>query len=53
MSNGFYILGDSIYKKTNIDIGVSSTSSTLNWKSENDSGIVNHISNIDLFVWWV
>ena len=31
-----------------IDIGVSSTSSTLNEKSENDNEIVNHVTNIDL-----
>ena len=35
-------------KKVNIDIGVSSTSSTLKEKSENDNKIVGHITNIDL-----
>ena len=31
-----------------IDIGVSSTSSTLNEKSEIDNKIVDHITNVDL-----
>ena len=35
-------------KKANIDIGVSSTSSTLNEKSEIDNEIVDHITNADL-----
>ena len=35
-------------KKTNVDIGVSSTSSTLNEKSEIDNEIVDHIANVDL-----
>ena len=39
---------DGTNKKTNIDIGVSSTSSTLNEKSEIDNEIVDHITNADL-----
>ena len=35
-------------KKANIDIGVSSTSSTLNEKSDIDNEIVDHITNADL-----
>ena len=35
-------------KKANTDIGVSSTSSTLNEKSEIDNEIVDHITNADL-----
>ena len=35
-------------KKANIDIGVSSASSTLNEKSETDNEIVDHITNADL-----
>ena len=35
-------------KKANIDIGVSSTSSTLNEKSEIDNKTVEHITNIGL-----
>ena len=35
-------------KKANIDIGVSSASSTLNEKSEIDNEIVDHITNADL-----
>ena len=37
-----------LIKKANIDIGVSSTSSTLNKKSEIDNEIVDHITNADL-----
>ena len=35
-------------KKTNIDIGISSTYSTLNEKSEIDNEVVYHITNTDL-----
>ena len=35
-------------KKANIDISVSSASSTLNEKSETDNEIVDHITNADL-----
>ena len=43
-----YILLPDTNKKANIDIGVSSTSSTLNEKSEIDNEIVDHITNADL-----
>ena len=36
------------HSKVNIDIGVSSTFSTLNEKSEIDNEIADHITNIDL-----
>ena len=44
---GFFLLTET-NDKANADIGVSSTSSALNEKSEIDNKIVDHITNADL-----
>ena len=44
---GFFLLTETD-DKANTDIGVSSTSSALNERSENDNKIVDHITNEDL-----
>ena len=46
--NNYTWLTESNKKKTNIDISVSSASSTFNEKSEIDNEIVDHITNADL-----